>query len=50
MDPWNSAEALPQERQEVIKKIKSLLDDPQMPEAIKNHFKQELKVPDEPQN
>ncbi len=50
MDSKNSAEALPQERQEVIKKIKSLLDDPQMPEAIKNHFKQELKVQDEPQN
>lgn len=48
MDTKNSAEALPQKRQEVIQKIKSLLDDPQIPEVIKDHFKQELKDLDEP--
>lgn len=50
MDSKNSAEALPQKRQEIIQKIKSLLDDPQMPEVIKDHFKQELKESDEPKH
>lgn len=48
MDSKENTEVPPQKRQEVIQKIKSLLDDPQMPEVIKDHFKQELKEPDEP--
>ncbi len=38
------------EKQDVVARIKILLEDPEMPAVVKHHFKQELKEPDEPKH
>lgn len=45
MDSSENTQVSPGKKQDVISKIKTLLDDPQVPKVIKDHFRRELKDP-----